>query len=139
MRHNNGYKKLGRNSSHRKAMMRNLASSLILHGRIETTLARAKAIRPYVEKLITLGKKGDLHARRVVLSRVPNKNVVGTLFHEVAPRFNERAGGYTRIYKTGYRAGDNAPMAIIELVEGADTTELQVNQGQGEQETSAAE
>ncbi|MBB5022432.1 50S ribosomal protein L17 [Desulfurispira natronophila] len=135
MRHNSGYKKLGRNSAHRKALLRNLASSLIQHGRIETTEAKAKALRPYVEKLITLGKRGDLNSRRVALSRVPNKDVIGKLFSEVAPAFAERQGGYTRIYKAGYRAGDNAPMAIIELVESAVSQAAE----QPEEETAQAE
>lgn len=117
MRHNNAHVRLGRNSTQRKALLRALASSLIVSGKIETTLTKAKALRPVVEKLITLGKRGDLHARRLVLAKVPNKDVVNALFSDVAPRFAERNGGYTRIFKTGNRKGDNAPMAIIELVE----------------------
>lgn len=121
MRHNNAHVRLGRNSTQRKALLRALASSLIVNGKIETTLTKAKALRPVVEKLITLGKRGDLHARRLVLAKVPNKDIVNTLFSDVAPRFAERNGGYTRIFKTGNRNGDNAPMAIIELVEASTT------------------
>ena len=121
MRHRNKRGNLGRKTGHRQAVLSNLAASLILHGRIETTLAKAKAVRPYVEKLITLGKRGDLHARRLALARIRRRDrrvVVHRLFSEIAPRFRDRPGGYTRIVKTGFRKGDAAPMAVLELVEG---------------------
>ncbi|TDL98510.1 50S ribosomal protein L17 [Macrococcus brunensis] len=121
-----GYRKLGRTSDQRKAMLRDLATSLIVNERIETTEARAKELRRIVEKLITLGKRGDLHARRQaaeVLRRVEITNeddttqfAVQKLFNEVAPRYNERQGGYTRIMKVGPRRGDGSEMVIIELV-----------------------
>ncbi|GGB07701.1 50S ribosomal protein L17 [Macrococcus hajekii] len=121
-----GYRKLGRTSDQRKAMLRDLATSLIVNERIETTEARAKELRKIVEKLITLGKRGDLHARRQaaqVLRRVEITNeddttqfAVQKLFNEVAPRYNERQGGYTRIMKVGPRRGDGSEMVIIELV-----------------------
>ncbi|PLX67611.1 MAG: 50S ribosomal protein L17 [Denitrovibrio sp.] len=117
MRHKVSGFKLGRKPSHRKAMVRNLATSLLEHGRIETTVTRAKALRMFVEPLVTLGKKGDLAARRRAMQKLPNKAVVHKLFDEIAPKFSERPGGYTRIIKTGFRQGDNSPMAIIELVD----------------------
>ncbi|MDY0212011.1 MAG: 50S ribosomal protein L17 [Desulfuromonadaceae bacterium] len=117
MRHNKSGRRLGRNSSHRKAMLRNMVTSLLDAEKITTTDARAKEVRKLAEKMITLGKKGDLHARRQALSVVQDKNVVAKLFDRVAPRFAERNGGYTRIIKVGNRAGDNAPVSIIELVE----------------------
>lgn len=117
MRHNKSGFKLGRKPAHRKAMVRNLATSLVEHGRIETTVNRAKALRMFVEPLITLGKKGDLAARRIAMQKLPNKAVVHKLFDEIAPKFSERPGGYTRIIKTGYRQGDMAQMAIIEFVD----------------------
>ncbi|SIO90575.1 LSU ribosomal protein L17p [Nocardiopsis sp. JB363] len=98
-------------------MLANLATSLFQHGRIRTTEAKAKRLRPYAEKLITLGKRGDLHARRQVLTKITDKAVVHELFTEIGPRFENRPGGYTRITKIGPRKGDNAPMAVIELVE----------------------
>jgi len=97
--------------------MANLASALLTHGRIETTQAKARAMRPYVERLISLGKRGDLHARRQVLAKLRQRAVVDRLFAEVAPACADRNGGFTRIIKTGFRAGDAAPMAIIELVD----------------------
>lgn len=109
--------RLGGSSAHQKQILANLASELIRHGRITTTHAKAKAVRPYVERLITKGKQGDLHARRQVLSKLHDRDVVAYLFDDVAPRFADRDGGYTRILKLGPRKGDNAPMALIELVE----------------------
>jgi len=97
--------------------MANLATALLTHGRIETTQAKARAVRPYVEKLITLAKAGDLHARRQVLAKLRHRPIVDHLFNDVAPVFADRSGGYTRIIKTRFRAGDAAPMAIIELVD----------------------
>jgi large subunit ribosomal protein L17 len=117
MRHNKSGRRLGRNSSHRAAMLRNMVTSLIDHERITTTDARAKEIRKIAEKMITLGKRGDLHARRQALSVIREKQVVAKLFDRLAPRFAERAGGYTRIIKVGNRLGDNAPISIIEFVD----------------------
>ncbi|PLX94962.1 MAG: 50S ribosomal protein L17 [Desulfuromonas sp.] len=117
MRHNKSGRRLGRNSSHRAAMLRNMVTSLIDHERITTTDARAKEIRKIAEKMITLGKRGDLHARRQALSVIREKQVVAKLFDRLAPRFSERAGGYTRIIKVGNRLGDNAPVSIIEFVD----------------------
>ena len=116
MRHQKAGRKLGRTSSHRNAMFRNMLASFFDKEKIETTTVKAKELRPLAEKLITLGKRGDLHARRRVLRIIPNRGVVQKLFTEIAPRFEQRAGGYTRIIRTGYRAGDKAPMSIIELV-----------------------
>lgn len=118
MRHRKSGKKLSRNASHRKALMRNLVTELLRHGRITTTLAKAKAMRSPAEKMITLGKRGDLHARRQALSFICSKDVVHELFDTIAAKNAERQGGYTRILKLGQRQGDAAPMAIIELVEG---------------------
>jgi large subunit ribosomal protein L17 len=117
MRHRKHHGNLGRPTGHRRAVLANLAAALLTHGRIETTEAKARAVRPYVEKLITLGKRGDLHARRQALARLRHRAIVDRLFCHVAPAFAERNGGYTRTIKTGFRAGDAAPMAIIELVE----------------------
>ncbi len=117
MRHRKAGKKLSRNASHRKALMRNLVTELLRHGKIRTTLAKAKAMRSPAEKMITLGKRGDLHARRQALSFIQSKDVVHELFDTIAARYAEREGGYTRILKLGPRKGDAAPMAIIELVE----------------------
>ena len=117
MRHKISGRKLGRNSSHRKAMMRNMVTSLLDHEKITTTDARAKELRKLAEKMITLGKRGTLHARRQVLQVVMDKKVVDKLFERLAPRFAERPGGYTRIVKLGYRAGDHAALSLIELVE----------------------
>lgn len=117
MRHNKSGRRLGRNSSNRKAMLRNMVTSLIDHERITITDARAKEVRKIAERMITLGKRGDLHARRQALSVVFEKKVVAKLFDRLAPRFQERSGGYTRIIKVGNRLGDNAPVSIIEFVD----------------------
>lgn len=117
MRHRKHSNSLGLVSSHRRALLANLATALLTHGRIETTHAKAKAVRPYIEKLITLAKNGSLHARRQALSSLRYRPIVDRLFNDVAPSFAGRPGGYTRIIKTGYRAGDASPMALIELVE----------------------
>ncbi|MBB6121034.1 50S ribosomal protein L17 [Nocardiopsis algeriensis] len=109
--------RLGSGPAHERLMLANLATSLFQHGRIRTTEAKAKRLRPYAEKLITLGKRGDLHARRQVLTKITDKAVVHELFTEIGPRYENRPGGYTRITKLGPRKGDNAPMAVIELVE----------------------
>jgi large subunit ribosomal protein L17 len=118
MRHRVDKKKLNRNKAQREALYRNLITNLFRYERIQTTLARAKAIRPYAEKLITLAKRGDLHARRQVLKWVSDQAVVDHLFYAIAPSFENRPGGYTRVIKLGQRQGDAAPVAIIELVEG---------------------
>ncbi|MBN1573451.1 MAG: 50S ribosomal protein L17 [Deltaproteobacteria bacterium] len=118
MRHQKAGNRLGRNSSHRKALMRNMATSLLDYERIETTEAKAKELRRYAEKMITLGKRGDLHARRQALSFIRKREVVAKIFDEYAERFKDRPGGYTRIMKMGRRTGDNARMAIIELIPG---------------------
>ncbi|MEU9119751.1 50S ribosomal protein L17 [Streptomyces sp. NPDC048506] len=110
--------RLGGSAAHERMMLRNLATSLFEHGRITTTEAKARRLRPYAERLVTKAKKGDLHNRRQVMQLISDKSVVHTLFTEIAPRFAERPGGYTRITKIGNRRGDNAPMAVIELVEG---------------------
>lgn len=117
MRHNKAGRTLGRNSSHRRAMLRNMVTSLLDHDRITTTDARAKELRKLADKMITLGKRGDLHARRQALQVIQDKKVVAKLFERIAPRYQERPGGYTRIIKLGARPGDNASLAIIELVE----------------------
>lgn len=116
MRHGKSGRKLGRTSSHREAMFRNMVTSLFEHERIVTTEQKAKEIRPIAEKLITLAKRGDLHARRQALSYIRSKGVVAKLFDEIQSQFSDRQGGYTRIIKTGVRRGDAAPMAIVELV-----------------------
>ena len=117
MRHRRAGKKLGRDSAHRKALYSNLAGALIEHGRIKTTEAKAKAVKPFAEQMITLGKRGDLHARRLALAELRSQDVVHQLFADVAPRFAERAGGYTRIVKLGPRQGDSAEMVYLELVD----------------------
>jgi large subunit ribosomal protein L17 len=117
MRHNKKYNHLSRQSGHRKALLANLASSLIMHKRIETTLAKAKALRVYVEPLITKSKYDSTHSRRTVFSYLKNKYAVSELFRNVAPKIADRPGGYTRILKTGFRLGDAADMAMIELVD----------------------
>jgi len=116
MRHRNGNYKLGRNTSHRRALLRNLVTSVILEDRVETTVAKAKAVRPLVEKMITLGKKGDLHSRRQALSFLMTDISVTRLFETVAPRYGDRQGGYLRIVKTGFQKGDGAEKAFIELL-----------------------
>jgi len=117
MRHRKKGRKLSRTPAHRRATLRNLAANLLRHGRITTTTAKAKELRPFVERLITLGRRGDLHARRLAISRLHDRVAVGTLFEEVGPKFTDRPGGYTRILKLGTRRGDAAEMALIELVE----------------------
>ena len=117
MRHQKAGRKLNRTASHRKAMFANMAASLILHEQIVTTLPKAKEIRPIVEKLVTLGKKGDLHARRQAISQIRDVAVVAKLFDAIATRYATRNGGYLRIMKAGFRYGDMAPMAIIEFVD----------------------
>ena len=117
MRHHRAGKKLGRDASHRKALYANLACSLIEHERIKTTEAKAKAVKPYAEQMITLGRRGDLHARRQALSHLRSQEIVHKLFSDVGPRFAERPGGYSRIVKLGPRQGDSAEMVYLELVD----------------------
>jgi large subunit ribosomal protein L17 len=117
VRHARTGKKLGRDSAHRKALYSNLAGALIEHGRIRTTVTKAKAVKPLAEQMITLGRRGDLHARRQATSFLRSRDVVHKLFAEVAPLFKDRPGGYTRIVKIGPRAGDSAEMAYLELVD----------------------
>ncbi|MDO4288217.1 MAG: 50S ribosomal protein L17 [Eubacterium sp.] len=111
-----GYRKLGRPSDQRRAMLRNLTTSLLEHGKIETTVTRAKEVKRIADKMVTLGKRGDLHARRQALAYITKEEVVKDLFDEIAPKYAERQGGYTRIYRVGPRKGDGAELAVIELV-----------------------
>ncbi len=117
MRHAKAHRKLNRTAEHRKAMFANMAASLITHEQVVTTLPKAKDLRPLFEKLITLGKKGDLHSRRRAISEIRDQAAVKKLFDVIAPRYKERNGGYTRILKAGFRYGDSAPIAVIELVD----------------------
>ena len=117
MRHGNTNRKLNRTASHRKAMFANMSAALIKHEQIVTTLPKAKELRPIVEKLITLGKRGDLHARRQAIAQVRDEDQVRKLFAVIGPRYKDRNGGYTRILKAGYRYGDNAAVAVIEFVD----------------------
>ena len=124
MRHANKGRKLGRSSSHRKSLMRNLATSLLTHGRIRTTFIKAKELSMVADRLVTLAKRGDLHARRQALTMVFDDAVIGRLFTDIAPWYKERQGGYTRILKLEPRPGDNAPMAFVEFVDRKDLGEL---------------
>ena len=117
MRHGNGYRRLNRTHEHRKALFANMAGSLIEHEQIKTTLPKAKELRPIVEKLITLGKRGDLHARRQAAAQLKEDKDVAKLFEVLGPRYKDRQGGYIRVLKAGFRYGDMAPMAIIEFVD----------------------
>jgi large subunit ribosomal protein L17 len=117
MRHGAAHRKLGRTTAHRTAMFANMAASLIKHEQIVTTLPKAKELRPFVEKLVTLAKRGDLHARRIAVSRVRDQDQVRKLFDTIGPRYAEREGGYIRVLKAGFRYGDNAPLAVIEFVD----------------------
>ena len=117
MRHGVAHRKLGRTSAHRTAMFANMAASLIKHEQITTTLPKAKELRPFVEKLVTLAKRGDLHARRQAISKVRDIDQVAKLFATLGPRYKGRPGGYIRVLKAGFRHGDNAPMAVIEFVD----------------------
>jgi large subunit ribosomal protein L17 len=117
VRHQRSGKKLGRDSAHRRALYANLAGALIEHGRVRTTVAKAKAVRPIAEQMITLGRRGDLHARRQALAYLRSQDVVHKLFSDVGPRFADRPGGYSRIVKIGPRQGDAAEMAYLELVD----------------------
>ncbi len=117
MRHGKSGRKLNRTSSHRKAMFANMAASLIKHEQIVTTLPKAKEMKPIIDKLITLGKRGDLHARRQAISQIRDTAMVAKLFDTLGERYKDRSGGYSRVLKAGFRYGDNAPMAVIELVD----------------------
>ena len=117
MRHGKGLRRFNRSSSHRQAMLANMAVSLLRHEQIVTTLPKAKELRPVVERLITLGKRGDLHARRQVISQIGDKAVASKLFDTLAARYKDRAGGYCRVLKAGFRHGDAAPIGVIELVD----------------------
>ncbi len=117
MRHRKSGRKLNRTASHRKAMFANMAAALINHEQIKTTLPKAKELRPFVEKLVTLAKRGDLHARRIAISRVRDRAMVKKLFETIGPRYEDRHGGYTRVLRAGFRYGDNAPIAVIEFVD----------------------
>ncbi len=117
MRHKKAGKQLGRDTKHRRALFRNLVTSLLEHGKIETTIAKAKAIKPIAEKMITIGKGGGLHERRRALSYIKGEGVVSKLFDNIAPKFLDRAGGYVKIVRTRRRLGDSAEMAIVELIE----------------------
>ena len=132
MRHGNRGRKFNRTAAHRKAMFANLAAALIKHEQIVTTLPKAKDLRPVVEKLITLAKKGSLHARRQAISQIRDEGQVAKLFGILAPRYKERMGGYTRVLKAGFRFGDNAPMAVIEFVD-RDTSEKGKDSGPTQQ------
>lgn len=130
--------RMGGSPAHERLMLANLATALLEHGRITTTESKAKRLRPYVEKLITFGKRGDLHARRQVLKVIRDKGVVHTLFDEIGPRYENRPGGYTRIVKLGPRKGDNAPMALIELVEALTVAQQAVGEAERARGTKTA-
>ena len=141
MRHGKVHRKLNRKPEHRKAMFANMCAALIKHEQITTTLPKAKELRPVVEKLVTLGKRGDLHARRQAISQIRDVAMVKKLFDVLGPRYKERNGGYTRVLKAGFRYGDNAPVAVIEFVDrdesakGLDSGPVQVK---AEEEAPAA-
>ena len=132
MRHRKKGRKLGRKIGNRRALLMNLASQLIIHKRIKTTDAKAKELRSFIEPLVTIAKKDDLHSRRMVIKKIPHKNIVRSLFEEIAPSYVERPGGYTRIIKLGYRDNDRAPVSIIEFV---DLVEISTSE---EKETDAS-
>jgi len=139
MRHGHGPRKLGRTAEHRKAMLANMACSLIEHEQIKTTLPKAKELRPYIEKLITLAKRGDLHARRLAVSKLRHDGPAVKLFGPIAERYKERNGGYTRVLKAGFRYGDMAPMAIIELVDRDPDAKGRIDRERVAREEAAAE
>ena len=139
MRHGMAGRKFGKKSAHRLSMFTNMAQALLKHEQISTTLPKAKDLRPVVEKLITLGKRGDLHARRQAVSMLQDQTLVTKLFSVIAERYKTRAGGYTRVLKAGFRYGDNAPMAIIELVDRDESAKGQDSGPvQGAEESAAA-
>ena len=128
MRHKKKGRKLGRKIGNRKALLMNLACQLITHKKIKTTDPKAKELRSFIEPLITLAKKNNLHSRRLVIKRIPKKNIVRVLFEEIAPLFSERPGGYTRITKLGHRDNDRAPVSVIEFVESIETTLTEISE-----------
>ena len=138
MRHRIAHRKLNRTASHRKAMFANMASSLIEHEQIVTTLPKAKELRPFVEKLVTLAKKGDLGSRRLAVARTRNKEMTKKLFEVLGPRYKDRPGGYIRVLKAGFRYGDNAPMAVIEFVDRDVDAKGAIDRARAEGETEDA-
>jgi large subunit ribosomal protein L17 len=139
MRHGKSGRRLGRTVSHRKALFTNMSASLIVHEQITTTLPKAKELRPIVEKLVTLGKRGDLHARRQAIAATGSEDAVKRLFDIIAPRYATRNGGYLRIMKAGFRHGDNAPMAVIEFVERDVSAKGAADRARHEAEVAASE
>jgi large subunit ribosomal protein L17 len=138
MRHANAHRKLNRKPEHRRAKLANMAAALIKHEQIMTTLPKAKDLRPIVEKLVTLGKRGDLHARRQAIAQIRSVPMVKKLFEVLGPRYKERNGGYTRVLKAGFRYGDSAPVAVIEFVD-RDTSAKGMDSGPGAQAKAEAE
>ncbi len=139
MRHGIAHRKLNRTASHRKAMFANMAASLIEHEQIVTTLPKAKELKPIMDKLVTLAKKGDLHARRQAIAQVRNKDAVKKLFEVMSERYKDRNGGYTRVLKAGFRFGDNAPRAVIELVDRDEDAKGAADRARHEAEMELAE
>lgn len=139
MRHGKSGRKLNRTSSHRRAMFANMAAALIQHEQIVTTLPKAKELRPIVEKLVTLAKRGDLHARRLAVSRIRDEAMVKKLFETLGPRYAERPGGYLRVLKAGFRYGDNAPVAVVEFVDRDESAKGAVDRARRAAEEEAAE
>ncbi|HMB47945.1 MAG TPA: 50S ribosomal protein L17 [Afifellaceae bacterium] len=139
MRHRKSGRKLNRTASHRKAMFANMAAALIKHEQIVTTLPKAKELRPFVDKLVTLAKKGDLAARRAAISKVRDQAMVRKLFDTIGPRYEERNGGYTRVLRAGYRYGDSAPVAVIEFVDRDESAKGAEDKARMEEQESDAE
>lgn len=139
MRHGIAHRKLNRTASHRKAMFANMAASLIEHEQIVTTLPKAKELKPFMDKLVTLAKKGDLHARRQAIAKIRDKAAVQKLFEVFGERYKERNGGYTRVLKAGFRFGDNAPRAVIELVDRDESAKGAADRARHEAELEAVE
>jgi large subunit ribosomal protein L17 len=141
MRHRQSGRKLNRTSSHRKSLFKNMAQALLKHEQIVTTLPKAKELKRVVEKLITLGKKGNLHSRRLAFNQIRDKDMVSKLFDSLAKRYSDRNGGYTRVLKAGFRYGDSAPMAVIELVDRDENAkgagEINAPKQEGQEETAA--
>ena len=141
MRHRQSGRKLNRTSSHRKSLFKNMAQALLKHEQIVTTLPKAKELKKVVEKLITLGKKGNLHSRRLAFNQIRDKDMVSKLFENIAKRYSDRKGGYTRVLKAGFRYGDSAPMAVIELVDRDENAkgagEINVPKQEAQEETAA--
>ena len=141
MRHRQSGRKLNRTSSHRKSLFKNMAQALLKHEQIVTTLPKAKELKRVVEKLITLGKKGNLHSRRLAFNQIRDRDMVSKLFHSLAKRYSDRKGGYTRVLKAGFRYGDSAPMALIELVDRDENAkgagEINVPKQEAQEETAA--